>query len=66
MSRGKKTKKDLLKSKYSSLDIQGMSNEEFQKIARGVYISIAVRSVLGILLFIVGIIGLILGGIYFW
>lgn len=60
----KKHKKDRFSSKYSSMDIWGMSDEEFDKISKGLYKAIAFRGIGGLLLFIICIILLVVGGSY--
>ena len=66
--RKKKTenKAGIFKSKYMDLDIENMSQEEFDKISRKIYSSIAVRTGGGIILFILCIIALVIGGKYAW
>lgn len=62
----RRVRKDRFRSKYMDLDYKGMSEEEFSKIKKGVYTSMIVRSSTGILLFILGIVAIIFGGIYLW
>lgn len=45
----------ILKSKYEDLDIENMSDEEFEKISRKIYIDMSARGGLGILLLIISI-----------
>lgn len=62
----RRVRKDRFRSKYMDLDYEGMSEEDFSKIKKGVYTSMIVRSSTGILLFILGIVAIIFGGIYLW
>lgn len=62
----KSNRKSIFTSKYASLDIEGMSDEEFLKISKKLYMSIALRGSSSLILFILGIIALILGGKYAW
>jgi len=64
--REKWDRKSLFKSKYMDLDIENMSDEEFSKISRGVYTSILSRGIGSIILFVLCIIGLIIGGKHGW
>lgn len=49
-----------------NLDIENMSEEEFNSISKKVYTSIALRGSGGLILFILCIIALIMGGKYAW
>lgn len=62
----KSNRKSIFTSKYASLDIEGMSDEEFSKISKKVYRSIALRGSSSLILFILGMIALVLGGKYAW
>lgn len=62
----KKIKKDRFKSKYTELDFDNMSEEEFSEISGRVYRAIAIRGVGGMLLFIVCIFALIFCSKYLW
>ena len=64
--REKFDRNSIFRSKYMDLDIENMSDEEFSKISKKVYISIATRGIGGIILFILCIIGFIVGGSYGW
>lgn len=62
----KTNRKCIFKSKYMDLDIENMSEEEFEKISRKIYSSIVLRTGGGVILFILCIIALIIGGKYAW
>lgn len=62
----KKVKRDRFKSKYLDLDFDKISDEEFDIISKKVYAEIGFRSVGGMILLIVGLIGVVLGGQYLW
>lgn len=62
----KSNRKSIFTSKYANLDIEGMSDEEFLKISKKIYMSITLRGSSSLILFILGIIALILGGKYAW
>lgn len=64
--REKQDRKSFFKSKYIDMDIENMSEEEFEKISRKVYTSISLRTGGGIILFVLCIVALILGGKYAW
>lgn len=61
-----KRNKDRFKSKYLDLDIKNMSDEEFEKISKSVYSSIAIRCGSGGILLILCFIALVLCGKYLW
>lgn len=58
--------KGISKSKYSDLDIEGMSDDEFSKISNKLYITILIRTLGGVILFVLSILALIYGGKYAW
>lgn len=62
----KKMRKDVYISKYIDLGIENMSDEEFSQISKKVYISIALRSIGGMMLFVFCILVLVVGGRYAW
>ena len=64
--REKSDRMSIFRSKYMDLDIENMSDEEFSQISKKVYTSIAIRSIGSIILFILCIIGFIVGGKYGW
>lgn len=64
--REKSDRNGIFRSKYMDLDIENMSDEEFSKISRKVYMSIVNRGVGSIILFILCIIGFIIGGKHGW
>ena len=51
-------------SKFSEIDIEGMSDDEFSKISPELYRVIVFKGVIGLLLFIVCFILLVVGGRY--
>lgn len=55
-----------LDSKYIDLDLEGMSDDEFNKIYPKLVRGALYRGVLGILIVVLGIIGLVMGGRYLW
>lgn len=62
----KKHKESKLRSKYLDYDIENMSDAEFDKISKQVYMSVVIRGVGGMLLFIMCMVSLILCGRYLW
>lgn len=64
--RDKSDRSVIFRSRYMNLDIENMSEEEFNSISKKVYTSIALRGSGGIILFILCIIALIMGGKYAW
>lgn len=64
--REKSNRSIIFKSKYVSMDIENMSDEEFSKISKKVYTSIILRGVGGIILLILSLIAMVLGGKYAW
>lgn len=62
----KSNRTSIFRSKYMDLDIENMSDEEFARISKKVYTSIALRGSGGLILFILCIIALIIGGKYAW
>lgn len=66
LKKEKNLRKYIFKSKYMYMDLEDLSDEEYIKISKKVYISIALRSGGGVMLFTICIIALILGGKYAW
>lgn len=64
--RDKSNRSVIFRSRYMNLDIENMSEEEFNSISKKVYTSIALRGSGGLILFILCIIALIMGGKYAW